>query len=345
MDRAEGIAQTDQRWVSRGRPSSVSVLDPELPTFVDRDIGDDLKTWMIAAGRDGGFLTLVGNSCVGKNRLLYEIARQALPGFTLLVPDLGDGGLVTSLAGATFRLPRLIVWLDELQRFLPGPYFVPNDQSAHAPITAAAVRHLLTAATPVVILGTLWPERATRLRSHPLAVDILDSAEEWPVKTFSPDERVRTAEQAGRDPRLAAALTVRGLNVTEVLAGARHLLRRYGAASKTQLAVMHAAVDAQRVGIEAPLRMDLLRDAARGYLTRAPADDAWFDADLDELTSHTRRDDATTSPLKPIPAPDGRGTLGYEPAEYLLQHLIAKRRAEPIPDSTWRAFVEHTNRP
>ena len=77
---------------------------------------------MHAARETGGFLLLVGDSSVGKTRLLSETARKVLADFAVLAPDLGDGDLVNQLAAATFPLPRLLVWLDELQRFLDGPY-------------------------------------------------------------------------------------------------------------------------------------------------------------------------------------------------------------------------------
>ena len=116
---------------------------------------------MREARQDGGFLVLVGDSSVGKTRLLYETARDVLPDFAVLAPDLGDGNLVNSIAEATFPLPKLIVWLDELQRFLDGPYLTPGS----IPITATAVRHLLDAPTPVVVLGAMWLEHAAQLRA------------------------------------------------------------------------------------------------------------------------------------------------------------------------------------
>jgi hypothetical protein len=93
---------------------------------------------MQQARTDGGFLVLVGDSCVGKTRLLYETARQQLSDFTVLAPDLGDGGLINTIAEATFPLPKLVVWLDELQRYLAGPYLTDGS----TPITAVAVRQL-----------------------------------------------------------------------------------------------------------------------------------------------------------------------------------------------------------
>jgi len=65
-------------------------LDPDLPTFVDRDIGPKVRSWLQEAQRSGGFLLLIGDSSVGKTRLLYEAARKVLPDFAVLAPDRGD---------------------------------------------------------------------------------------------------------------------------------------------------------------------------------------------------------------------------------------------------------------
>ena len=112
------------------------------------------------ARTNGGVILLVGNSSVGKTRLLYEMARDVLADFFVLAPERGDGGLVNAVAEAEFRLPKMIVWLDALERFLDGPYLTTGDVA----LTATAIRQLLNAPTPMVILGTLRPENVERLR-------------------------------------------------------------------------------------------------------------------------------------------------------------------------------------
>jgi tetratricopeptide (TPR) repeat protein len=338
-----------------GRRAGVGGLHPDLPTFVERDKSDQVRGWMRQARTDGGFLILVGDSCVGKTRLLYETARTELYEFAVLAPDLGDGGLVNTIAQATFPLPKMIVWLDELQRFLPGPYLTDGS----TPITAAAVRQLLDAPTPVVILATLWPAYATTLRAgtpasdgtdgtrphYPKAVDILTDRRihETRLDTFSGVERISAAGLAAHDPRLAAAVADRDYNVTEALAGVRELVDRYHRATATQRAVIHAAVDARRVGIQPPLTEQLLCAAARSYLTTVQPDDAWFVTALQELTSRNRPQDKATAPLIPIASPDRRTRLGYDVAEYLLQHLVQRRRTIPVPRLTWNALATHTD--
>jgi hypothetical protein len=280
----------------------------------------------------GGVLLLVGDSCVGKTRLLYESARRELPDFAVLVPDLGDGDLINTVAQASFRLPKLIIWLDELQRFLPGPYL---GEGATA-VTPASIRRLLDAPTPVIVVGTLWPVYAQTLRSvtidpdhpgerrprYPGAVDILTDSRvhETRLDPFNSAERAAAAALAAQDPTLAAAVADRDYNVTEALAGARELIARYQRATSAQLAILHAAVDARRVGIESPLSADLLRAAALGYLPSPHTDDSWFSSALAELASHQRPQDRATAPLLSEPSPDRRSISGY-----------------------WQAFAEHTH--
>jgi hypothetical protein len=332
-------------------------LDLDLPTFVDRDVGPQVREWMRSASVVGGFLILVGDSSVGKTRLLYESAREVLPDFFVLAPDLGEGDLVNAVAEAPFPLPKLIVWLDELQRFLPGPYFVGDGRVEQASITAAAVRKLLAAESPVIIVGTLWPEYAAQLRTsdqdpvsgadrlrYPHAMDVLSvGVRDMALLGFSDTERDMATALATTDSRLATAVGDRDYNVTEVLAGARQIVRRYEQATEAQRAILHAAVDARRVGVQSVLTEELLRTAARGYLTSVHPDDLWFSAAMAELTSSRRPHDVATAPLISIPNADRTAVLGYEPADYLLQRLVRQRRQERIPEATWQALASHVN--
>ncbi len=302
------------------------------------------------ARKDGGFLVLVGDLSVGKTRLLYETARVVLPDFAVLRPDLGDGDLVNSIAAATFPLPKLIVWLEELQRFLDGP----------GPITAAAVRRLLDAPTPVVLLGAMWPEHANRLCAtefapdtsqqrplYPAAADILGDGRvrQEVLISFSRAEREAAAQLASKDPRLATALADRDYNVTEVLAGAPQLVARYKRATEEQRAVLNAAIDARRLGVQAMLTDTLLCAAARGYLSTLHPDDTWFPPALTELTQRDRRQDHATAPLIEVLNEKKSEILGYAVADYLFQHVSRERRYIRVPASTWEAILGHLRDP
>ncbi len=77
------------------------------------------------------------------------------------------------------------------------------------------------------------------------------------LDTFSDAERTAAAVAAA-DPQSAQALAVRDFNVTETLAGAPELIRRYAQARGAAQTKLDAAVDIRRLGIQAALTPDLL---------------------------------------------------------------------------------------
>jgi Flp pilus assembly protein TadD len=130
-------------------------LSQELPEYVARDIDADLRPYLTArAVSGGGFALLVGPAAAGKTRTAYEALRQTLPDWHLLMP--ATGAEVNELAGSGAVPPRSVIWLNETQDFLTG-----TDQ-----LTAASVRRLLTdTARPVILIGTIWPDRYDQLRT------------------------------------------------------------------------------------------------------------------------------------------------------------------------------------
>ncbi|MEU4566975.1 hypothetical protein [Micromonospora sp. NPDC023956] len=331
-------------------------LDPVLPTWVARDQEPRVRSFLTQARRSGGFLVVVGDSSTGKTRLLYETARTVLDGWAVLAPALGDGDLLNLTATAGFELPPLVVWLDELHRFLDGPHLAPGS----TPITAETVRLLLDRPTPVVILGTMWPEHAQALRAidtdpvthqqhprHPRALDVLDHrlCRTVTLGGFSPGERAAAAALAAADPRLAVAVADRHFTVTEVLAGAPEIMRRYEQGTPGQQAILYAAVDARRLGVQAPLTIELLAAAARGHPGTVSPDDDWATDAIRELSRRTGPTDRSTAPLLTIPDPARRSVVGYDVADYLLQRLTESRRDQRIPAVTWDALLEHVTDP
>ena len=242
------------------------------------------------------------------------------------------------------------MWLDELQRFLDGPYLLTSDSE---PITAAAVRHLLDAPTPVSCSepcgpstpGSYAPQNLTLARlsgqrpRYPGAADILGDGRvrQESLTSFSRTEREAADKLSSNDPRLATALADPHYNVTEVLAGAPQLIARYEQASEEQQAVLNAAIDACRLGIQAPLTETLLRAAARSYLSTVHPDDTWLLPALAELTRHHR----AAAPLIPVLNEERDKILGYTVADYLVQHVGRERRYARVAASTWDALISH----
>ena len=126
------------------------------------------------------------------------------------------------------------MWLDELQRYLDGEHG----------LTGGVVRALLNAPHPVVIIGTLWPDRYTAYTAvpapggadpHAREREVLDLAAVVRIgPEFSPAEQDRARAAAARDPRLRVALDAAGYGLTQTLAAAPQLVARWEDAQDRQ---------------------------------------------------------------------------------------------------------------
>lgn len=329
-------------------------LDRYLPTWVERDAAAQVLRWMGTARSRGGLLVVVGASSVGKTRMLYETAAVELGGWPVVAPGLGDGQAINALAECLDEMDGpVVLWLDELHRFVPGPWLTPDS----IPTTVRVIGRLLAATHAVVILGSMWPEHLNALTvtrpgangkpepEHPEAADLLRHAEVVTLETFNATENDAALRLSSRDPRLAVAIDDPQFGVTQALAGVPALMQRYQAATEEEKALLHAAIDAQRLGVPPPLRSELLADAARGYLTGVRPTDDWIQPTLERLTRREGPHDRATAPLLAFNDSDHRHVIGYEVADYLLQYTARTRRCTPIPDPAWQAFANHIHNP
>ena len=326
---------------------SVPGMPDDLPPeYVPRDADDGefgVRAKVAAAAQRGGFVLLVGGSSVGKTRCAFEAVRTLLPDWWLVHP--AGPAEVTALAQAP--PPRTVVWLDELQRYLDGEHG----------LTGAVVRALLIASHPVVIIGTLWPDRYAAYTAvpapgaadpHAREREVLDLAAVIRIDPdFSPAEQDRARAAAARDRRLAVALETAGYGLTQTLAAAPQLIARWQDAKTTDpyaWAVLTAALDVARLGARAPLSPDLLRAAAPGYCTsqqQAEAPENWFEQALAYATGKLHGAAAALSP-----AGAGMGQLaGYTVADYLIQHASRERRYARLPASTWDSVLSYIRDP
>ncbi len=312
--------------------------DPHLPTWVERGCFPELVHWLrVEAAVKGGFLLIVGDSSVGKTRLAYEAVREALPRFALLHPD--DTALVAQVADAGFRLPRLVIWLDELEHYLVEP-----DRTLTLPV----VRRLLESLVPVVLVGTLWPETFSRLvaqgpdqaPTHPNAHAVLSfpGVRRLFLETFDTAERAAAEALARTDGRMAKATADPRHGVTEVLAGGPVTVWRWQEAAPAPKAVITAAIDAHRIGLRAPLTAELLAALARAYLPAPEEDDAWFAPALAEVTT-VRRGGGVIAPITRVADADNRRTVGHVVSDYLLQHGLRTRAHSHVPALVWQEIA------
>jgi len=337
------VDQADPRRLGVHAAISVAGIPDEVPPeYVRRDAdggGSGIRAKIAAAAQRGGFVLLVGGSSVGKTRCAFEAVTALLPDWWLVHP--AGPREVTALAAAP--VPRTVVWLDELQRYLDGEHGVGG----------GAIRALLNAPDAMVIIGTIWPDRYTAYTTPPSIggadpyarerqiLDLADVVRIGPV--FSGAEQSRARAAAVRDPRLQEALGSAGYGLTQTLAAAPQLVAFWEDAQTDHpyaWAVLAAALDAAHLGARAPLTADLLRAATPGYCTsqqRAEAPDDWFEQALAYATGKLH---GAVSALRPAGASMGQ-VAGYTPADYLIQYVSRKRRSARVPASTWNALISH----
>jgi len=336
-----GVRVRDARPRRLGVHASIQV-DPQvqdLPVYVRRDFDDALHAAINEAAAEGGLVLLTGSSSAGKTRALFEAVRAALPEWWLLHP----ADAIAVQAFADTPAPRTVVWLDELQRYLSQPGGLP----------VGTVRGLLDAG--LVMVATLWPEEygkraAARDPGKPDLYDndraLLGMGNVIDVPDTFTVAELKRADQLSADGRIRVALDTADAGVTQVLAGGPELIRRWERTDVTDArqcygkAVITAALDARRVGADAPLTRDFLTAAAPAYLSsaqQATAAPDWFDKAIGYATARLH---GATGCLTPVAAGMGQ-VAGWTTADYLYQHAQKLRHTEPVPDLVWQALVEH----
>jgi TPR repeat protein len=329
------------------------ILSADLPLYVTRDIDPDLRAWVKAHENTGGFLLLAGSAAAGKTRTAFQLIQDALGDWPLLIP--ASAQQLTGYLDTIQTSRKLVVWLNETQNYL-GP----------GGLTAATVRRLLAAPRPVIIIGTIWPDRydaMTASPSEPRAgsgaevplADVYADAREILViladrrnlaARFSPAERDRAAALAHRDPRLAEALAdPDNHRIPETLAAGSQLISRWLVpANPHGAAVITAAIAARRCGHPEPVPADVLRPLAEQAMTpaeRATAARSWFPPALAWAREPVRGQAAPLTPQASTPAlVDGDNV-----SDILTQHAERDTTVpwHQIPEAAWQQLIKHAS--
>jgi uncharacterized protein YidB (DUF937 family) len=246
---------------------------PALPTYVLRDHDTELGSVVRAAAQGrSGIAVLVGGSSTGKTRACWE-ALQLLrdrPEKWRLWHPIDPSRPDAALRDLPAIGPRTVVWLNEAQ------FYLDVVDGGLGERVAAGLRELLRdpARAPVLVLATLWPHFWDGLTARPesgadrhaQARELLASRGITVPAAFTGPQLQRLSE-AG-DARLAqAAAKAQDGQVIQFLAGAPELLARYRNALPAAAALIHAAMDARRLGMGIGLPQAFLAAAAPGYLT------------------------------------------------------------------------------
>ncbi|WP_405968828.1 hypothetical protein OG613_44885 (plasmid) [Streptomyces sp. NBC_00015] len=348
-------------------PGSGSPGRRVLPGYVSRP-HDEVLADAVRAAADGfsRIVVLVGTSSTGKTRACWEAVQPlAAEGWRLWHPF-----APTQAEAALEKLdrvgPRTVVWLNEAQHYL-------GDRTAGERI-AAHVHDLLVSPErgPVLVLGTLWPDYLKQYTTLPMPgeVDLHSRVRELlsgcTVKVpdeFDAEALASAAALArGGDALLGDALTRTRADgrVTQDLAGAPELLRRYEHASPAARALLQAAMDARRLGVGLHLPQAFLTSAAPEYLSQADYDDLtddWAERAYAELADPVHGKQAplrctiprplyrppTLSSTMPAPVPPAAPV--FRLADYLEQHGRTTRNHRCPPASFWHAaqsFLTHS---
>ena len=223
---------------------------------------------------------------------------------------------------------------------------------------AAALRELLKngKSDPVLVLATLWTDHWSTLTTRPgySAPDPHAQARELltghyiHVPSRFTEPQLNDLAKA-EDPRLLqAASHASDGEVIQYLASAPELLSRYVNAPSAPKALIHAAMDARRLGVADLIPRSFLEAAVPGYLT----DREWNSLEDDwlpkALTYTGQPCKGALGPLVLIRQRPDRSSAShgetYRLADYLDQHSRHTRRTRIPPLDFWTACETLTDR-
>ena len=165
---------------------------------------------------------------------------------------------------------------------------------------------------------------------------------------FTTAQLQQLSEQGDVRLRQAAIAAQEG-QVIQYLAGVPDLLARYRNAPPAARALIHAAMDACRLGVRPALPQDFLEAAALGYLTdheRNQIAEDWLEEALAYTAAPCRGISGPLTRIRPGLSNNQsvrqRGPL-YRLADYLLQHGRRSRRDQTPPDNFWIALCRYAD--
>lgn len=231
-------------------PSPDLANGPALTPYVSRDIDIALDQ----ALPEGGLIVIEGDSTAGKTRTAYEAIRRAstvAQPLRVLIPK--DGITVRELVEAGFEFQNIVLWLDDLERFL---FPEGIDDGLLSMLLSRKHRKLLIVATIRSRAKSALGINAARPDTHNFGFDarrIFAFANTFRLQRFLTAEEFDSATKYRHDARIADALdTASTVGFAEHLASGPTLLGRWEmgrqGANPVGAALVSAAVDYHRAG-------------------------------------------------------------------------------------------------
>jgi len=295
----------------------------EVP-YIERDQQDKLE----GAVGPGRAVLVVGHSMSGKTRLAAEVVKQKFPDAPLVTAE--SGKALRELFDRGLDPEGLVVWLDDLERFLGG-----------GGLTVGLLDRLITGRA-IVIATIRILQRETYRPSDKLRPP------EWEVlQRFSEIllQRRLTGSELGRVqatvsyPGVLAAVNHYGL--AEYLGAGPEALDKFEKGEITSpvgFALVRAAIDWRRTGFTRPVSQQILVRALSAYLADRP-DVPRTNPSIEEgLTWATMKINETVALLGQV-FPGSNGP-SYEAFDYLIDQLT--RTSTPVPDLMWDLALEQS---
>lgn len=311
-----------------------------LVPYVNRDEDDRLRQGIVR----GGLVLVYGASAAGKSRAAFEALHELSEDTLVLIPERPEA--LRDLARASDFVRPLVVWLDDLERFL-----VPSG------LDRATLDHLCDARESyVLLLATIRSDELAKFEGasspavmHENARSLVRAGADVLSQTrcrieigatLSESELLR-ARALSNDGRIAEALRHSDSGFGEYLAAGPQMISRWMAAGSYDhnpgSAIISAAVDFRRAGYGKPLRAEMLSRVYKEYLpmrARHHPDNQDFQRHLSWARSRV----AGASSCLSVVDEDS-----FVAPDYLIHQTIvgsSPLAAKPIKDAVWSVALE-----
>ncbi|GLY39611.1 hypothetical protein Amsp01_056350 [Amycolatopsis sp. NBRC 101858] len=307
-----------------------------MPVYVPRDVDEQVR----ARVARGGFVLLVGDSTAGKSRTAFEAIVATVPDHVLVAPR--DRLAVKAALDWATRAGNCVIWLNDLEHYLGAEG-----------VTREMLSRLLSTTRHIVVMATIRARELARFADHAdgdeatrqtfrAAREVLDLVDEEVrlERSLSTTEHDRAADRSW-DLRIADAVRHSGdYGLAEYLAAGPELLREWRngwdvGTNPRGAALVTAAIDVRRAGMQPPLPGRLLEELAEQYLKRRGGDrlrPEQLDAAWGWALKARR---ATTSLMS------GSAKAGYDVFDYLVD--VLQRDTTPdsyVPEPTLNAAID-----
>jgi hypothetical protein len=213
------------------------------PPYVPR-AKDQILAQLLAQSKR---VLVVGRSRVGKSRSAFEVAASVFPKHRLVVPrDRAELLQLAAFNPPPWRPASAVIWLDELERYLP----TETDDGLDATLLAH-----LEQIPGVVVLATM---RSEERDSRQYIAGELGQRIRRTLQRFQPATVAIPVDFAEEHEQQAIARLYPGLpmQLAEHLAAVPELRRKLDDATPVQHALVQAAVDWRRAGLDRPANTD-----------------------------------------------------------------------------------------